>query len=138
MHIAMKVDGVEKTPTFCANLFGYKHVNRVRREGKKGDPISGHMGDGSMSLTQIHYEDAESDEADFDGPAPCIHHIGIEVDDLDTFIVSIKQQGGEILTAPGHLPVKFRSPKDPVAEVVAIARWGKETLAAGVHGEFLA
>lgn len=74
----------------------------------------------------------------FAGPAPCIHHIGMEVDDLDAFILSIKAQGGEILTAPGHLPVKFRSPNGPVAEVVPTARWEKDTLAAGVHGEVLA
>ncbi len=84
------------------------------------------MTDGYMDLTLIHYEAANADEADFAGPAPCIHHIGMEVEDLDAFIALIKKNGGEILTAPGHLPVKFRSPNGPVAEVVPMEPLGKE------------
>jgi lactoylglutathione lyase len=61
----------------------------------------------------------------------------MEVEDLDAFIAQIKENGGEILTAPGHLPVKFRSPNGPVAEVVPMQRWEKKTLAGGVHGEVL-
>jgi len=35
------------------------------------------------------------------------------------------------------LPVKFRSPNGPVAEVVPMQRWEEKTLAAGVHGEVI-
>jgi predicted enzyme related to lactoylglutathione lyase len=136
-HIAFKVEDVEKERAFYENVFGYKHVNTVRRKGKDGDHISHHLTDGYMDLTLIHYESSDSDESDFAGPAPCIHHIGMEVEDLDAFIAQIKDNGGEILTAPGHLPVKFRSPNGPVAEVVPMQRWEKKTLAAGVHGEVL-
>jgi catechol 2,3-dioxygenase-like lactoylglutathione lyase family enzyme len=136
-HIAFKVVDAEKERAFYENVFGYKHVNTVRRKGKDGDHISHHMTDGYMDLTLIHYESDTADEADFAGPAPCIHHIGMEVEDLDAFIEQIKANGGEILTAPGHLPVKFRSPGGPVAEVVPMKRWEKDTLAAGVHGEVL-
>ena len=136
-HIAFKVDDVEKERAFYENVFNYKHVNTVRRKGVNGDHLSYHMTDGYMDLTLIHYEAADSDESDMAGPAPCIHHIGMEVEDLDAFIEKIKAHGGEILTAPGHLPVKFRSPNGPVGEVVPMKRWEKETLAAGVHGEVL-
>ena len=137
-HIAFKVENAEAERAFYENVFGYRHVNTVRRAGKNGDHISHHMTDGYMDLTLIQYESASSDEADFAGPAPCIHHIGMEVEDLDAFIAGIKANGGEILTEPGHLPVKFRSPGGPVAEVVPMQRWEKQTLAAGVHGEVLA
>ena len=137
-HIAFKVKDAEAERAFYENVFGYRHVNTVRRKGKNGDHISHHMTDGYMDLTLIQYESENSDEADFAGPAPCIHHIGMEVEDLDAFIAAIKTSGGEILTAPGHLPVKFRSPGGPVAEVVPMKRWEKQTLAAGVHGEVLA
>jgi predicted enzyme related to lactoylglutathione lyase len=120
-HIAFKVEDVEKERAFYENVFGYKHVNTVLRKGK----------------TLIKYESDSSDEANFAAGAPCIHHIGMEVEDLDAFIAEIKANGGEILTAPGHLPVKFRSPNGPVAEVVPMKRWEKETLAAGVHGAVL-
>lgn len=137
-HIAFKVDDIDKTRTFYEQVFNYTHVNTVRRKGERGDHISCHMTDGYMDLTLIHYEGANADEADFAGPSPCIHHIGMEVENIDAFIASVKANGGEILTAPGHLPVKFRSPNGPVAEIVPIERWEKKTLAAGVHGEVLA
>lgn len=136
-HIAFRVEDIDTERAFYESVFGYKHVNTVRRKGVRGDHISCHMTDGYMDLTLIHYESADSDEADFAGPSPCIHHIGMEVDDLDAFIHSIRESGGEILTAPGHLPVKFRSPGGPVAEVVPRKRWESQTLAAGVHGEVL-
>jgi len=137
-HIAMRVINIEESSQFYEKVFGYKQVNIVRRKGKRGDHISCHMTDGYMDLTLIHYEDPDSDEADFAGPAPCIHHIGMEVEDLEAYIESIKANGGEILTEPGHLPVKFRSPGGPVAEVVPMERWEAKTLGAGVHGEVLA
>jgi catechol 2,3-dioxygenase-like lactoylglutathione lyase family enzyme len=136
-HIAFKVENAEAERAFYENVFGFRHVNTVRRKGKNGDHISHHLTDGYMDLTLIQYETAQADEADFAGPAPCIHHIGMEVEDLDAFIASIKANGGEILTEPGHLPVKFRSPGGPVAEVVPKERWEKKTLAAGVHGQVL-
>jgi catechol 2,3-dioxygenase-like lactoylglutathione lyase family enzyme len=136
-HIAMRVLNIDESRAFYEKVFAYKHVNTVLRKGKVGDHISCHMTDGYMDLTLIHYETPDSDEADFAGPAPCIHHIGMEVADLDAFVAGIKESGGEILTEPGHLPVKFRSPGGPVAEVVPMKRWEAETLSAGVHGAVL-
>jgi catechol 2,3-dioxygenase-like lactoylglutathione lyase family enzyme len=136
-HIAFKVENAEAERTFYTNVFGFRHVNTVRRKGKNGDHISHHLTDGYMDLTLIEYETEHADEADFAGPAPCIHHIGMEVEDLDAFVAAIKANGGEILTEPGHLPVKFRSPGGPVAEVVPMKRWEKKTLATGVHGDVL-
>jgi lactoylglutathione lyase len=101
-HIAFKVEDVEKGRAFYENVFGYRHVNTVLRKGKNGDHVSHHLTDGYMDLTLIHYESSSADQADFAGPAPCIHHIGMEAEDLDAFIEQIKANGGEILTAPGH------------------------------------
>jgi len=137
-HIALRVVDGDATQAFYETVFGYTHVNTVRRKGVNGDHISRHLTDGYIDLTIITYEGEDADEAGLAGPAPCIHHIGMEVADLDKFIRDILAAGGEILTAPGHLPVKFRSPGGPVAEVVPAKRWEKEALAAGVHGEILA
>jgi lactoylglutathione lyase len=137
-HIAMRVINIEESRSFHETVFGYKHVNTVLRKGKHGDHISCHMTDGYMDLTLIHYESDDADEANFAGPAPCIHHIGMETDDLDKFVKDILANGGEVLTEPGHLPVKFRSPGGPVAEVVPMERWEAKTLSAGVHGKVLA
>lgn len=136
-HIAFKVEDIEKERAFYENVFGYQHVNTVRRKGKHGDHVSCHMTDGYIDLALIQYESQTSDEADFAGKGPCIHHIGMEVDDLDAFVQKIQASGGTILTEPGHIPVKFRSPGGPVAEVVPRGRWKKKTLAEGVHGKVL-
>ena len=76
-HIAMRVISIEESKQFYETVFGYKHVNTVLRKGKHGDHISCHMTDGYMDLTLIHYESEDADEANFAGPAPCIHHIGV-------------------------------------------------------------
>jgi lactoylglutathione lyase len=136
-HIAFKVENAERERAFYEKVFGFRHVNTVLRKGAKGDHVSHHLTDGYMDLTLIQYDGPDADEADFAGPAPCIHHIGMEVEDLDAFIADIRANGGEILTEPGHLPVKFRSPGGPVAEVVPRKRWEQATLAAGVHGKVL-
>ena len=106
-HIAMRVISIEESKQFYETVFGYKHVNTVLRKGKHGDHISCHMTDGYMDLTLIHYESEDADEANFAGPAPCIHHIGMEVEDLDAFIKGVKDNGGEILTENGCFAVSF-------------------------------
>ena len=49
-------------------------------------------------------------EHDLAGPPPCIHHFGVEVDDVDAFTVALIAAGGEVVSEPGKLPVKFRAP----------------------------
>ncbi len=133
-HISLKVADIETTSRFYETVFGFRHVNTVHREGRRGSHVSRHLTDGTMDLTLMQYEHEEADEADFAGPAPCIHHFGIEVDDVDAFAQALAAAGGEILSAPGKLPVKFRAPGGPVAEVVPRGRYRKETLKAGTHG----
>jgi hypothetical protein len=51
------------------------------------------------------------------GDGPCIHHFGVEVEDLQASHDQLKEMGCEILSKPGVLPVKFRSPFGVVAEI---------------------
>jgi len=133
-HISLKVEDVDKTSRFYESVFGFRHVNTVHREGRRGSHISRHLTDGNMDLTLMQYEHEDADEADFSGPAPCIHHFGIEVDDVEAFAQALTAAGGEVLSEPGKLPVKFRAPGGPVAEVVPRDRYKKQTLATGTHG----
>ncbi len=133
-HIALKVDDLDRTSAFYETVFGFSHVNTVHREGKRGSHISRHLTDGTMDLTLMKYEHEDADEADLAGPAPCIHHFGIEVDDVEDFAKALSEAGGEIVSAPGKLPVKFRAPGGPLAEVVPRDRYKKTTLATGMHG----
>lgn len=133
-HIALRVADVEKTSRFYETAFGFTHVNTVHREGRRGSHVSRHLTDGVMDLTLMQYEHDEADEADLSGPAPCIHHFGIEVDDVDAFAKALAEAGGEVVSEAGKIPVKFRAPGGPVAEVVPRGRYKKETIAAGAHG----
>ncbi len=133
-HISLKVADIETTSRFYETVFRFRHVNTVHREGRRGSHISRHLTDGTIDLTLMQYEHEDADEADLAGPAPCIHHFGIEVDDVDAFAQALTAAGGEILSAPGKLPVKFRAPGGPVAEVVPRGRYRKQTLEAGTHG----
>lgn len=138
VHISLKVDNIETTSSFYEKVFGFTHVNTVERKGSTGNHVSRHLTDGSMDLTIMHYESEQASEANFAGPAPCIHHFGMEVEDIEGFAQEILAAGGEILSEPGHLPIKFRAPGGPVAEIVPVGRYKKKTLADGVHGKVLA
>lgn len=138
VHISLKVDDIEKTSRFYEEVFGFRHVNTVERKGRTGNHVSRHLTDGSMDLTIMRYDSEQASEANFAGPAPCIHHFGMEVDDIQGFAKQITDMGGEILSEPGHLPIKFRAPGGPVAEIVPAGRYQKKTLADGVHGKVLA
>jgi catechol 2,3-dioxygenase-like lactoylglutathione lyase family enzyme len=122
-HIAFKVEDAEGESAFYQQVFGYRETRTVRHEGRGGGHISHHLSDGLTDLTLLQYDGEHSEQADFSGPAPCIHHIGIEVEDLDAFVAAVRANAGEILSAPGTLPVKFRSPRGPVCEVAPIGRW---------------
>ena len=133
-HIALRVDDAEATSRFYETVFGFSHVNTVHREGRRGSHTSRHLTDGDMDLTLMQYESDDADEADLAGPPPCIHHFGIEVDDVEAFTRALVAAGGEVVSEPGKLPVKFRAPGGPIAEVVPVGRYEKKSLAEGVHG----
>ena len=124
-HIALKVDDIGKTSAFYETVFGFRHVNTVQHEGRMGNHISRHLTDGIMDLTLINYEHENADQASLAGPAPCIHHFGIEVDDVDVFVEKLAASGAKILSEPGKLPVKFQAPGGPISEVVPEGRYQK-------------
>ena len=121
VHIALKVDDVEKTSQFYENVFGFKPVET----SKVRDHTSRHLSDGRIDLALIKYDTEESAEARASGAGPCIHHFAIEVDDLDNYVAEIGKFGCEIISDPGVVPVKFRAPGGTVAEIVPAARYKK-------------
>ena len=124
-HIVLKVDDIGKTSAFYETVFGFRHVNTVRHEGRTGNHNSRYLTDGVMDLTLINYEHENADQASLAGPAPCIHHFGIEVDDVDVFVEKLAASGAKILSEPGKLPVKFQAPGGPISEVVPEGRYQK-------------
>ena len=121
VHIAVKVDDLEKATEFYEKGFGFVEVET----GQVRDHTSRHLTDGTIDLALIKYDNEESAEARASGLGPCIHHFGIEVDDMNTSAAELKKFGCEIISDPGVVPVKFRAPGGTVAELVPAGRYKK-------------
>ena len=120
VHLALKVEDLDKTTEFYQNVFGFREVETR----KTRDHLSRHLTDGAIDFTLIKYDDGtESAESTAAGEGPCIHHFAIEVDDLEKYSAQLKQYGCEIVSDPGVIPVKFRAPGGTVAELVPIGRY---------------
>ncbi|HWP34766.1 MAG TPA: VOC family protein [Thermodesulfobacteriota bacterium] len=122
VHIALKVDDLERASRFYEEVFGF----RVAREGPVRDHTSRHLTDGEIDLALIKYRSEESAEATAAGRGPCIHHLGIEVDDLEAYRARLVRYGCELISAPGEIPIKFRDPNGIVAEIVPRGRYAVE------------
>ena len=118
VHLALKVEDLEKASRFYERLFGFQRVD----EGRVRDHTSRHLSDGAIDLALIAYHQ-DSAEALLSGKGPCIHHFGIEVEDPEASVRELEATGCEILSPPGELPVKFRDPSGLVAELVPVGRY---------------
>ncbi|MBV9829759.1 MAG: VOC family protein [Alphaproteobacteria bacterium] len=120
-HIALKVTDLDAATTFYENVYGFKQVKTGRSRGH----ISRHMTDGYIDLALMLYDSEEDAEAKLVPPGPAIHHFGIEVDDHEGFIETVTANGGTILSKPGEVPIKYRSPDGTIAEIVPKGRYDK-------------
>ena len=121
VHIALKVDDLEKSSEFYEKVFGFMHTDT----GKVRDHTSRHLTDGAIDLALIRYDSEESAEAKAAGLSPCIHHFAIEVDDLQQYLAEIRKFGCQIISDPGVVPIKFRAPGGIVLEIVPQERYKK-------------
>ena len=123
VHLALKVEDLEKTTEFYEKVFGFKQVETR----KTRDHISRHMSDGGgIDFTLMKYDEGtQSRESLAAGPGPCIHHFAIEVDDLEKCTAALGRYGCEMISDPGVIPVKFRNPGGTIAEIVPGGRYEK-------------
>jgi len=122
VHIALKVEDLDKTTQFYEKVFGFWEAETR----KTRDHLSRHLTDGDIDFTLMKYDEGtESKESKAAGDGPCIHHFAIEVENLGKSTEEIKQYGCEIISDPGVIPVKFRAPGGTVAELVPIGRYKK-------------
>ena len=125
VHLALKVEDLERTREFYEKVFGFREVETR----KTRDHLSCHLTDGAIDFTLIKYDaDTQSAESKASGEGPCIHHFAIEVDDLKKHAEQLTQYGCEIISDPGVIPVKFRAPGGTVAELVPKERYKKAKL----------
>jgi lactoylglutathione lyase len=122
VHLALKVENLEKATEFYEKVFGFRQVETK----KTRDHISRHMTDGNLDFTLMKYDEGtRSAESLAAGDKPCIHHFAVEVDDVEARTLDLKKYGCEIVSDPGVMPVKFRAPDGIVAEIVPAKRYKK-------------
>ena len=120
VHISLKVDDVQRTGDFYAEVFGFRDAETR----KTRDHLSRHMTDGSIDFTLMKYDaGTQSRESKASGDGPCIHHFAIEVEDIAKATEEIRRRGCEIVSDAGVIPVKFRAPGGTVAELVPVGRY---------------
>jgi lactoylglutathione lyase len=122
VHLALKVEDLEKTTEFYQKVFGFREVETR----KTRDHLSRHLTDGALDFTLIKYDEGtDSAESKAAGEGPCIHHFAIEVEDVERYAREIEKYGCKIISDPGVIPVKFRAPGGTVAEIVPASRYKK-------------
>lgn len=122
VHLALKVDDLDKTTAFYQDVFGFREVETR----KTRDHLSRHLTDGALDFTLIKYDDGtQSAESRASGEGPCIHHFAIEVDDIESYWKTLEGHGCTMISDRGVIPVKFRAPGGTVAELVPKGRYKK-------------
>ena len=82
VHLALKVEDLEKTTEFYQKVFGFREVETR----KTRDHLSRHLTDGALDFTLIKYDEGtEAAESKASGDGPCIHHFAIEVENIETY-----------------------------------------------------
>ena len=130
VHIAIKVDDLEKATKFYEEVFGFRQTSTGYARGH----VSRHLTDGNIDLALMVYDSEDVEEAQLSGPGPCIHHWGIEVEDRDSYVAKIEANGGTIISEPGEGALKFRAPDGTVAEIVGAGRYNKKKGKKGARG----
>src|SRR5215468_7589431 len=72
VHIAIKVDDLEKATKFYQDVFGFRQTGTGYARGH----VSRHLTDGNIDLALMVYDSEDVEEAQLSGPGPCIHHWG--------------------------------------------------------------
>jgi lactoylglutathione lyase len=124
VHIALKVDDLEKSTKFYEDVFG---IYQTKTDHARGH-TSRHMTDGNLDLALMVYDSEDEKEAKLAGPGPRIHHIGIEVEDRDGMVRKIEENGGTIFSDRKEGALKFRSVDGTLAEIVGVGRYPKNEM----------
>lgn len=124
VHLSLKVEDIKKTGDFYQKMFNFQ--DSVTK--KTRDHMSRHMTDGEIDFTVLTYDDdTASAESTAAGNAPCIHHFGLEVEDIEESTKLIQENGCVVVSDPGVIPVKFRAPGGTIAELVEIGRYKNDS-----------
>jgi len=120
VHVSLRVRDLETSTRFYQEVFGFRRLG----DSKSRDHLSRHLTDGVIDLALIEYpEDRGRADSPTPGAAPGIHHFGVAVADVEASTRRVREAGGNILTPPGDIPVKFRDPDGAICELVPFGRY---------------
>ncbi|MEL0108067.1 MAG: VOC family protein [Rhodospirillaceae bacterium] len=129
-HLAIKVSDLDEATKFYIDTLGFKNMGK---EGDVRDHFSRHLTDGTIDLALIAYnKGSTSSEALAAGEKPCIHHMGVEVEDIEAKHEELKKRGIKIISDPGVIPIKFQAPGGGICEIVPMGRF-TEAVKEAVH-----
>lgn len=113
VHFAVRVADVDNASKFYLSAFNMRELARL--DVKNLTAV--HMTDGNIYFSVVQYHSDATAESRVAGPAPCIHHFGMEVPEPEAFFASLQQQGCELISPEGEVPIKFHTPDGIVAEL---------------------
>src|SRR4051794_13912334 len=119
VHLALKVDDIEKATKFYETVFGFKQLGTTPH----GHHVSRHLTDGNIDLALMKWDRDDREDAMLAGPGPRIHHWGVEVADREAFADIVRKHGGEVLSKPGAPTLRFRTPDSTIMEAVEPGRY---------------
>jgi predicted enzyme related to lactoylglutathione lyase len=119
VHIAIKVDDLEKSTKFYEDVFGIYQTKTGHARGH----TSRHMTDGNIDFAIMTYDSEDEAEAKLIGKGPGIHHYGVEVEDREATMKKIEENGGKIFSDRGEGALKFQAPDGNYGEIVGIGRY---------------
>ncbi len=120
VHVSLRVRDLEASTRFYQRIFGFRRLG----DSKSTDHLSRHLTDGVIDLALIEYpEDRGRADCPTPGAAPGIHHFGVAVADVEALTRRVREAGGQVLTPPGEIPVKFRDPDGAICELVPFGRY---------------
>jgi catechol 2,3-dioxygenase-like lactoylglutathione lyase family enzyme len=123
-HIAIASDHPGKAADFYKKAFGFKEVRRFGLDPDNPDvaprPSGVVLTDGYISLAILKFgRDQTGVGIDYQG----LHHIGLVVDDLDSWTEHLEALGAPNITklddrpSNAHVEIKFRAPDNVVFDI---------------------
>ena len=111
VHLAMKVEDIDKAAAFFSQVFGFKQVTVPGLRSTVR-----YLTDGTV---HIAINQARAGKQGSDSAKPEIDHFGIEVDDVAKCIDEVGKYGCKVVSEPGKI-VKFRAPGGIIVEAVPV------------------
>lgn|SRR5262245_57462043 len=111
VHLAMKVEDIDKASSFLCNVFGFKPITVPGARSTVRYVTDGTV---HVAINQLPGAQQKPDEKD---GAPCIDHFGLEVEDFPRYTSDLGRHGCETVSQPGR-PLRVRTPGGLCLEII--------------------